>query len=254
MKLEFKKRERSTLEKIFVYPSFSLRFWLYSGILLFITVGVIVVIIPQISSWSNRLSSINIFIQGMTLIFAVVATYFALKQLTESRFTKLDEIGMQNLKNKRYFVAIKNWREALYIKPDASVFMNLIETLLAIQEFKEFDELIGFLEKSKSFQRSIITEPRDYVILCYLKVYRSLIVENMGVAKSYLNDLISFIVKNNFQLSIGWDFSDIKNSEPYKKLVGDHKTVLDNLIKYLLKQLSPEEKVRFESKNYILSE
>ena len=253
MRLEFKERKRSILEKIFVYPSFSLRFWVYSIILFVLICVPTLLIIPKISNWSNRLSGINIAIQGMTLIFAVVATYFALKQLTESRFTKLEEIGMRNLQSKKYFLAIKNWREALYIKPDSSVFFNLMETLLTAQQLKEFDELVGYLEKSKSFQQSIMLEPQDYIIFCYLKVYRNLIVENMGVSKGYLKEMTSFIQDNKIQINIGWNFNDIKDGGPYKKLTGDHKTVVDNLIKYLSGQLSPEEKNKFESNNYLLS-
>lgn len=98
MNLDFKKRQRSILEKIFIYPSFQLRFWVYT-ILFFVLIGVpTFLIIPKISTWSNRLAGINIALQGMTLIFGVIATYFALQQLTDSRFSKLDESGVAFLR------------------------------------------------------------------------------------------------------------------------------------------------------------
>lgn len=253
MKIEFKKRRRDVLEKIFVYPSFSLRFWFYTvGLLILVGIPTLF-IISQISTWSNRLSGMNIALQGITLIFGVIATFFALRQLTESRFSKLDESAMESLKNKQYFRAINIWREALYIKADSGIFFNLMETLLAAGQEDEFDIFLGHIEKSKSFQQSIITEPEDYIIFCYLQIFRNLFVENMGAAKCNLKILIEFIKENKSQPSIGWNFDDIRDSTPYNKLIGDHKTVADNLVKYLEKQLSPAEKIKFENENYVLS-
>ena len=40
--------------------------------------------------------------------------------------------------------------------------------------------------------------------------------------------------------------------DSYKKLQGDHKTVADNLIRYLTGQLTAEDKEKFETGNYLL--
>jgi hypothetical protein len=257
MRIDFKKRKRSILENIFVYPSFSLRFWLYAFIL-FIVAGIpTLIIIPKISILADKLAGIDVVLQSVTLVFGVIATFFALRQLTESRFSKLDELAMQNLKSKEYFRAIGNWRGALYVKPDSGVFLNLIETLLTVEQFDEFDQFVGYLEKSvffhRSFQQQIITEPKDYIVFCYLQTLRSLVVENMGVAKGHLKELTDFVKENKFQSSVGWDFRDIQSGGAYKKLIGDHKTVADNLIKYLSQQLDQDQKVKFESDNYLLT-
>jgi len=251
MTLEFKKRKRGILEKIFTYPSFNLRFGISLVTILFLSSFAVIIIIIKTNDWQNRLMCFGILFQGVTLVFGAVATYFALQQLTESRHSKLEETGGRDLRNSRYFNAMSSWREALYIKPTNSIFLNLMEVYIIAEELEDFDELIKYLKKKKSFQRKIMTEPRDYIIFCYLQIFRGLIVENMGVAKEHLAEMINFIKTEGSKASLGWNFTDIKKGPSYLKLTDDHKKTADNLILYLDKKLAPEDIIKFENENYL---
>ncbi len=251
MRIEYKKRKKSLFERIFKYPTFSFRFWFSSSSLIVIALIALLVIIPKISTWDNRLTALSLAFQCIALIFGIIATFFALTQLTESRFSKLEEIGLSHLKNMRYFNAISSWKEALYIKRNSTVFFNLAEAFLIAGQIQDFDEIISCLEKKKSFQKNVLEEPRDYMIFYYLRVFRALMVENMGVAKNYLNEMVDFVKKENFQSTVGWTFDDITRCEYYKKMVGDHKVVADNLIKYLDRKLVIQDRAIFESNDYL---
>lgn len=251
MKIELQKRKKGLFEKIFTYPSFSLRFGVSIGILLFFSLLAVILIIPRITTWANRFSALNLLLQGITLIFGIVAAFFALKQLTESRYSKLEEMGGKDLRAGRYFSALSNWREALFIKPTSAVLLNLMEAYLISEELKDFDEMLGYLEKKKSFQQKTIKEPKDYLIYCYLKVFRSLFIENMGAAKDCLKEMLDFTAEKEFKQNIGWSFDDVKKCVLYKQLTGDHKKVADNLIYYLERRLTTEDEKLFKSGNYL---
>lgn len=251
MTLEFKKRKKGIFERIFTYPSFNLRFSISLLIVLFFSSAAVITVIIKTSAWQNRLTCFSLLLQGATLVFGVVATYFALQQLTESRQSKLEEVGGKDLRGERYFNAMSSWRDALYIKPTSSIFLNLMEVYIIAEELKDFDELAKYLKKRKSFQRKTITEPKDYIILCYLQIFRGLIVENMGVAKEHLIEMVSFIKKEEFKASLGWNFNDIKKSPPYLRLTGDHKITADNLILYLSKRMTLKDNAKFEAGDYL---
>jgi len=251
MKIELKKCKKGLFEKIFPYPSFSLRFWVSVGTLLFLSLLAALLIIFIKTSWTNIFSALSLLLQTLTIIFGVVATYFALKQLTEARYSKLQEIGGKDLRAQRYSSAISNWKEALLIKPTSGILLNLMEAYLISEEFKEFDELLKYLEKKKRLQQKTIIEPKDYVIYCYLRTFRNLFVENLGAAKDCLKEMINFIEENEFKQNIGWDFSDIRKSNTYKKLTGDIQKVADNLMYYLEKRLTEDDIQLFKSNNYL---
>jgi hypothetical protein len=84
-----------------------------------------------------------------------------------------------------------------------------------------------------------------------LQVAEFLLKQHLHEAKEEIKKLVQFIEKHPMALNhFNWNFSDIQDSEVYKRINGESKTIFDNLIKYVSRKLSNEQKNNFEKGNY----
>ena len=168
-----KKVKKDFWEKILLYPSFNRRFGFALVVILifflFFT-HFILFRLQIVEEISDQIAILDLITQGATLLLAILATYYALRQLVETRFTSLDEAGTQEIKRKHYSRAFDKWKEAFYIRPEALVFASLCESLLLIGDFDTFDEYM----KIPEWKKEIFQEVSDQIILLYLKSIRNL--------------------------------------------------------------------------------
>ncbi len=244
------KKVKKTIWEYFVaYPSFNIRFWsvFLIGFIAFVVLTKYGLQLSSIDGFvENQIAILNLMVQSATLILGIFATYYALRQLVETRFATLDQSAMQELQRKRYSRAFDKWREAFHIRPEASVFTNLSETLLLIGDYDMFDRYIRLPYSPTFFQTNILEEDTDKIIVLYLKAVRHLLVKNQGEAEKYIGELIK-LVKQAEEPKIEWSFVDLQSSITYQDLAGECKLILDNLILYLQKSLIPIRKKDFES-------
>lgn len=203
----------------------------------------------KLSTSENLSNNISLLNQATALIFAIFAGYFAFQQLVEYRLEKLKEQANLYFKQSSYLRAIQYYEEAYSINPkDFSLLAELIEVYLCIEEFKKFDEKIVRLEK-------LVVEDYERSTVAYLKICKHLFKQDLGTAKTELKSYLDLVQKEPSTLILfRWDFSDIRKSETYKKLTGEIKTIFDNLMSYLNRNLDEEKKKRFEEGDYILKE
>jgi len=244
-------------EKFFVHPTFNIRFGFSVAFLIILSIICVTIGIKflKISDLNEKLNFINVVIQGATFLFAVIAVYFAFRQLIESRLDKLKTNAYGYLKTKNYEKAIQLWKEAFYIKEEFDTFANLLEAYLITKSYKEFDEEIENLKKIGLIEK-LVNGYRESIIFLFLKITRHLLTENIGNAKPYLENIINLIKEKNLTLERGflmWDFSDLKQSEAYTNLKGESIKILDNLIRYLTDSMNFEERKSFEEGNYSLT-
>src|SRR3989344_3526973 len=246
-----RKVKKDFWEQLFVYPSFNTRFGFTVGLILLFFVAITFAIfkLKIIDGISDQISALNLIVQLALLVLGILAAYYALRQLVETRFINLDEAGMRELKRNHYSRAFEKWREAFYIRPEAAVFTNMGEALLLIGDYNTFDQYARMSEGSSFLNKRIIQESSDQIILLYLKAIRHLLVKNQGEAEKYIADLIE-LVKNNGLLGFQWDFLDLQRSPTYQDLSGECKNIAENLIAYLSKTIQPARKADFETKNY----
>lgn len=243
-----KKVKKSFWEHLFTYPSFNIRFFVTLILVLFfffVATFFLLFKTSLVNGTSNVIIVLALIVQSATLVLGIFGAYYALRQLVETRFTALDEAGLREIKQQHYSRAFNKWKEALYIRPEASIFANLCETLLLIGDFDTFDK---YMKKSQS-TGSLKEEISDQVTLLYLKSIRHLLVKNQGEAERNLSALVDLIKKDGFS-KLQWDFLDLKTSQSYLDLSGECKNIAENLISYLSGTITPLRKNEFENKNY----
>jgi tetratricopeptide (TPR) repeat protein len=188
--------------------------------------------------------------QSLTLVFAIFVGYFAFLQVVESRLDKLKERAKSELSERSYRRAIQYYEEAYKISPkDVSILADLLELYLILENYSNFDEKIIQLQR-------ISIEEKEKVTLLYLEATKFLLKQHLQEAKERISKLVQFIEKHPIVLThFNWDFSDIQDSEVYKKINGEAKIIFENLIKYLSKKMPNDQKSDFEQGNYsILSQ
>lgn len=246
------KVDKGFWEVIFKNPSFNIRFGctLSLVLLVFALVGGFVLRkTTLIDGVGNQIEFINLLIQTATLVLGIFAAYYALRQLVETRFTGLDEAAMQEHRRQRYNRAFNKWREAFYIRPESSVFTNLCESLLLFGDYETFDKYMTLLDEDSSLQKNILEENSDKIILLHLKSIRNLLVKNQGEAEKHIAEIISVVQDGGFP-NLDWDFLDLSRSQKFLDLNGECKKIAENLIMYLKKEFTPEQKAIFESGDY----
>lgn len=224
------------------------RYWLF--VLPFSVVSISVYALTiKLSPSENLANNISLLNQATTIIFAIFAGYFAFQQLVEYRLEKLKEQANLYFKQPSYLRAIQYYEEAYAINPkDFSLLAELIEVYLCVEDFKKFDERITQLEK-------LVVEDYEKSTVAYLKVCKHLFKQDLGSVNNTLKTYIDLVQKEpGALLQFRWDFSDIQKSGVYKKLDGEVKTIFENLVNYLNKNLDEEKKKRFESGDYVLKE
>ncbi len=250
--MAIKKVRTDFWEGIFEFPTFNIRFisTLSAVLLAFIFVGYLILFrLDIITGTSDQIAALNLIIQSATLVLGAFATYYALRQLVETRFNSLDESGMQELKRGHYSRAFDKWREAFYIRPDASVFINMSEALLLVGDYDTFDQYVQMSQQRSFSKRQILAELSDQILVLYLRAARHLIVKNQGEANLRIAEIIE-LIKNNNLPSLNWDFIDLQRSDGYSRLDGECKVTLDNLISYLQNTMITIKKEDFESGHY----
>lgn len=249
-----KKTKKGIWERLPFYPSFIVRFsatLIIIVLIFFVLTYLLVFRIKIATNISDQISIVNLLIQAATLVLGVFATYFALRQLVETRFNGLDETATAELKRNHYSRAFEKWREAFYIKPEPRVFNNMCESLLFVGDFDSFDQFIHMSSVPGSLKNELSKEHSNKVTLLYLQAARHLLVENLGEAKKIINILLTH-VKNHGLEGFHWDFFDFIRSPLYLKLNQEceAKRIIDNLISYLSQNIQPKRKKAFESENF----
>lgn len=250
--MPIKKVKKDFWEKIFIYPSFNIRFWFTLIFVLLIFCAVAYFIIFQlkiINGISDQIATLNLIIQSATFVLGIFAAYYALRQLVETRFNGLDEAGMRELKSSRYLRAFEKWREALYIRPEASVFTNMVESLLLVGDYDTFDQYIRMSEGTGLLKKEIVLEASDRIVLLYLRAIRHLLVKNQGEAEKYIVSLVN-LTREEGLLGFGWDFRDLRRSPAYQNLIGECKGIAENLISFLSGNIQPKRRQDFEVGNF----
>jgi len=251
------KHQKNIWEKIFDYPSFNMRFGL-SVALVIVLAGIISALYfflyPKITphNTTDTFAFINLVIQLSLLILGGMAAYYALRQLIETRFNSLEQAGMDQIKDRRYSRAIEKWKEALYIRPDSKIFINLCEAMILAQEYDLFDQYIKMSE-TKKFKQKVLHEPSEHIIMLYLQAIRHLVVKNQGEAEKHITKLVKMVKKHSLR-GLHWDFMDFKRSPSYLELSGECKQIADNLVMYLEVTLPKNIKEDFENGNYSSTE
>lgn len=244
------KINKSLWEKFSIYPSFRMRFWLLVAILLVIFFSGVYFSLYQLNfvdNPSDTLSLLNLYVQGATFLLAIVATYYALRQLVETRFNSLDSSAMEELKRKHYTRAINKWKEAFYIRPDVNVFANLCESFLLVGDYDIFDRFLKLIDRKPFFKKKIIQEDSDKLIFLFLKSVRHLLVKNQGAAETSIKEIVSLVTKDETRGPLRWDFLDLQTAESYLNLSGECKDIAENLITYLSQEMSATRKIEFEA-------
>ncbi len=250
--MAIKKVKKDFWEKLFIYPSFNTRFGftLLTVLLVFCAIGYLSIFqLRIISGVSEQIATLNLIIQSATLVLGIFAAYYALRQLVETRFTGLDEAGMQELKRNHYSRAFEKWREAFYIRPEAGVFTNMSESLLLVGDYDTFDQFIRMSQTPGFLKKEIFQEASDQVILLYLRAMRHLLVKNQGEAEKYIGTLVDLVGKEGL-LGFQWDFLDLQRSPAYQDLDGECKEIAENLISYLSKTIQPKRRADFEARHF----
>lgn len=241
-----RKRINNVLESFFSKASLIKKYWFF--VVPFTILSIIAYILTfALSSQQNLGNNISTLNQATTLTFAIFAGYFAFQQVVEHRLDKLKEQGRLYFKQSSYKRALQSYEQALSIdSKDYSTIAELLEIYLAIQDFQKFDEKLPLM-------KDVILEDYERITLYYLKITKFLLKQDIGSGKGELEGLLSFIEeKPSALVHFSWDFSDIQKTDVFKKLDGESKNILQNLIKYLLKQLNDDEKKQFEEGNFSL--
>ncbi len=247
-----KRVKRDIWEKVFVYPSFNTRFFITTAIVLiifFLCTYIILFHLDLIHGIEDQVAVSNLIVQLATLVLGIFAAYYALRQLVETRFTGLDEAGMQELKRSHYSRAFEKWREAFYIKPEASVFTNMMEALLLVGDYDTFDEYIRIPQNRSFSGKEIFQEVSDQIVLLYLKSIRHLLVKNQGETEKQISSIVELVKKESLP-NLAWDFMDLRRSLVYQDLNGECKQIAENLISYLSKDMPSVRKAEFETGNF----
>lgn len=234
------------------YFSFNIKFLLITLFFLVVFIFISNLFLNVAIDDTQKEKIISTTIQLATLVLGLVAVYFALKQLNNSEFYKLDELAITNLRAGQYNRSAKFWGKALSIKFERDVYLNLMENFLIQKKFDMFDSYID-LADNRSYKNRILEEESDIYIIFYLKIMRQLLDKNLGKAEKELENLINYTKNISSSRIPHWSFGDLMKSPAYTKIEGDHKLMAQNLIKYLNSELSNEDKIKFESQNYLLT-
>lgn len=247
-------KSRNFWEFFFKNPTFSLRFWIVSCLALLVTASIIFGLIITLGirgDFEKVTTLVGVVMQGATLIFAVVASYLALRQLVETRINTTEQLAWGEMRRGNYRRASSKWKDTLYMLPEPHRFTNLCEVLLLGGFYDEFDEQISKAEQ-RFYRNQLLIEDSEKVNVLHLKATRHLLVRNQGEAEKFI-DVIREIFAENGRVNTGWKFADLIASPEYSKLTGECRTILDNLINYIDGTMQPEIIKAFELGEYAVS-
>lgn len=247
-----KKVRKNFWEKFFIYPSFKMRFLVTLVVILvaFFLLSVILITNNEIvTDASSLFAVVYIIIQLATLVFGIIAAYYALRQLVETRFINLDEAAANEMQRSHYSRAFEKWKEAFYIRPEAGVFTNMSEALLIIGDFDNFDQFMQMSQSASFLRKNIFQETSDQIILYYLRTMRHLFVKNQGEAEKHIKSIVAIVKKEGLS-GLNWNFMDLERSPAYQDLGGECRKIAENVVLYLSKNIQAARKKEFEHGNY----
>jgi hypothetical protein len=207
--------------------------------------------ISYVAIYMFAYSEANIALVGQIsgLILAIIAGYIAFTELGESRFDKLEDSGMEEFREMRLKSARLKLEEAHAIKPkDLTVLSNLLELYIIEGVYEKFDG------KVSHYRRSIIEETDELTIL-YLLALKELVQDHPKDAKEKIKDIIQYVtLHSRARDTFGWNNKELKQSETYKSLSTDTKTLADNVLAYINKKLDEDKELRFADGDFILKD
>lgn len=192
----------------------------------------------------------NVLNQFSTLAFAVFIGYFSFLQVIENRADKLKTEAHQYLSPgvRDYARAVKTFEEIVSIEPnDFFNLANLLEAYLMQKDFQSFDSRIGNLEKC-------IFTSKDKLIYYYILILYYLLKGHHDDADRYILELVQY-TRANSEITMNWNFGDFKKSDAYSsglRAESDSRRKFDNVIAYISKVMTPENRTNFETGDYIL--
>ncbi len=236
--------------KVFYRLALMKNYWKLVGVFVILVALLFYFVYIFYGKEENFYPILNIVAQLTPWIFAMCIGYYGYIELVENRFNNLQDRGDKALINKLYLRAINYLEEAHKIKPkDFQALANLLEMYLLLKDFEKFDLKIKSLEK-------IILEKTERAILFYLKILRFTLVEDLGKTRGLIKELVDFVREGDVVLTPShWGFGDLQGSDVYLKELKTtgRGNILDNVVKYLNRSLSPDDRGQFESSNYELT-
>lgn len=181
---------------------------------------------------------------GFSMIFAIFIGYFAFLQVVEARVDKLIEYAHGRLRQKELIRAAELFEQVLRInRKDVLNGLNLAECYMVLGLESDVDRVLKGIER-------FIKENRELMLAGYIKAGGYLLKGHLHEATEEIQKII--LLFKDRKESIGWDFRDLQNCNRFVNLTGDAKKFFDNLIRYLLCQLSDVDRQRYEAGDYRL--
>lgn len=196
---------------------------------------------------------VNLTGQILTLFFAIFFGYFAFRQVAENRHDKLISNGYLFFKDKKFKRAREFYLEAQKInRNDFNIIANICELDVILRNKKDFSEKICLLEKISTEDSA---EDTEKVIYYYLIIANYLLDQDLKPGKEAIQTCVKFINEKNLtRFGNLWQYSDLKDTQVYKSLDGDPKTIIENFIRYLESSLDEKDRSAFEGGNYLLKD
>ncbi len=236
----FKDKIKEIFSKIYTRAMLVKGYWIFS---IFFVISTLLTywLIVRYSNKLNINRNISILNHMSALLFAIFVGYYAFLQVMEGKLDKYKEIAYAHLKEREYNKARQYYEKAYAVDPkDESVIVNLTELYLILNDFKKFDLKIKLI-KSNGF-----LESSDEIIYSYLKAAKYLLKQELGEAKKVIKDMVTKTKGESW--SKIWNFHDIKDSETFKRLDGESKTIFSELIEYIQDATGVEKRKAFEEK------
>jgi tetratricopeptide (TPR) repeat protein len=214
-------------------------YWLF--VILFFVVNIIIYSIVLTQPGLNNEVFVSVINQFSGLLFAIFTGYFAFSQVMESRFEKLENEALSHFRRRNYTDAIKTYESAHAIKrKDSSVLSNLIELYVIQGQYSKADDQLSLLRKITPPEKSEV----PHIVCAISYIFRG----HLGEASEAIGSIVEIIKSRERRTYYPrWNFDEIKVSPKYGSLKGDAKKSLDNLEKYIKRELSEELNQKFEA-------
>ena len=175
---------------------------------------------------TSKLNLINTLIQAGTFVVAVVGIFYTFKQLLDNKKARLVTSSFNKVANKDYKNAISDYEELLRIDSnDQENILNLAEIHLINKNILKFNKNMALYDAPYQDGYDLIYN--------FLQATKNLFEQNLGLSNDYIKKIIE--IKQKGDVSIYWNFQDIKESGSFKNLTSpEAKTILANLINYIL--------------------
>lgn len=176
--------------------------------------------------------NISILNQVTAMIFAIFVGYYAFLQVVESRADRLLQDSDQAIAQNNPIRAQKILEEADKIRPGSyRILSNLCELYLISDNEGSFNERWPDLDRSAE-------DVSEKIVALQLDTLRYLLKGHLRDATAAMTRCLDFC-KSQPNWRLYWQFRELKASKPYSALKSDFKSMTDNFISYLEKNLDP---------------